>query len=713
MRTAQPLAFSLILTLAGATLTPALHAQEPAPKAQSGAIDELVARAAKGFAAADVTGAGDAWRLAYDIAAQGPQVVPALKRHAAGDDAGRSLVALRALAELGEGELAVRRALEWADKGEGAMRVHAAELVAVLAGRAKGDRWAAARGLLQETLPTQLDETFEPRVKVPLSVALWHALRDRRAVRECKALLASEDPEVAVAAALGLGEMGDIQAARRMLSRLRDEPTARGRLAAAILEKGTLERLAGVAGAGGNKEPRITGTGLALLEELREVIRNFYPDEHKSEELIRAAARGIAAALDPATELLEDGGHTPAGEAGIGLRVALHGGLPTVIGLVPGGVADRLGLRNGDRILSVDGDTVFDESLPEVAAKLRGEAGSEVTIQFFRDQEPRWVRWHKHTIARTAPATPKIEAWLLPGGIAYLRMPGLTTAGAAEVRAALAEIKASEAKGVIIDLRSLAAGPREALMAVAAEFIGGGALVYSSKGRNAKMAPPTEHRTSGDGAKPAFANLTVLVGRGTSGPGELLAAALRHHHGATLVGAKTFGNGQEVYTFPLAASRGRSYLRLPVAAYTTADGTAYHGKGLEPAVEASQSHSAGWIETERDKVRAAGQHAREAQRLLQEMEPEAVAKLAVSDGGDWHAYPGYSEWYGGLGTRAEPEHLRPLLRRALRAALAADGRGPAVDPREDLVLQAAVLRIAGAAGIETSAIPLYAGLTAK
>ncbi len=717
MRTATSILLSSLF--AAVVLAPSLSAQEPAtaptatPTAAVDSLEAQIARAAKAFGEADVAGAGEAWRLAYDIATQGPPAIPALKRIAAGDDAARSLVALRALAELGEGELAVRRALHWAAKGSGAMRVHAAELVSVLAGRAKGDRWATARTLLQEQLPTQLDETFEPRVKVPLAVALWHTLRDRRAVRELKALLASENPEVAVAAALGLGEMGDIQAARKMLSRLRDEPTPRGRLAAAILERGTLERLAGAIGVTGQKESRIAGAGLAVLEELRTVILNFYPDEHTSEELIRAAARGIARALDPATELLEDGGHVAAGEGGLGFQVASQGGLPTVVGLVPGGPGDSLGIRNGDRVLSVEGDTVFDDTLPQVAAKLRGEPGTAITIQVFREQQPRWVRWHTLKLTRVVPAAPTVDALMLPGDIAYVRLVGLGDATAAALSTKLAAMRLAGWKGVVVDLRSLASGPRGALLDTAAEFLGSGALVYSSKGRNAKMAPPREHRTGGDGAKLDLPHLTVLVGPGTSGPGELLAAALRHHNGGTLVGAKTFGNGQEVYTFPLTASRGRAYLRLPVAAYTTADGKAFHAKGLAPAVEAAQGTAAGWIETERDNVRKAGQATREAARLLQEMEPEAVRALAESDRGDWHAYPGYSEWYGGLGTRAEPEQLRPILRSALRKALADQGGVVHVDPREDLVLQAAVLRVLAAAGLDAAAYPLYAGLSAK
>lgn len=701
------LATTLLWASLGAS---AVRAQEPAASAQTDRVDELVARAAQAFSEADVAGAGEAWRLAYDIATQGPPAVPSLKRIAAGDDAGRALVALRALAELGEGGLAVQRSLELAKSSTGAMRVRAAELTAVLASRAKGDRWADARKILQTQLPEQLDETFEPRVKVPLAVALWHTLRDRRAVRELKALLGSEDPEVAVAAALGLGEMGDIQAARTLLSRLRDEPTARGRLAAAILEQGTLERLAGVVGVEGAKESRIAGTGLALLEELRKMILNFYPDEHTSDELIRAAARGIALALDPATELLEDGGHAADGEAGIGFQVALSAGLPTVVGLVPGGPAALQGVRNGDRVLSVDGDTVFDETLPQVAAKLRGEPGSDIEIQIFREQDPRWVRWHKLKFTRVALAAPAVDAVMLPADIGFIRLAGLTDGTAGQVSARLAELRVAGWKGLIVDLRSLAAGPRAALLDTAAEFVGGGKLVYSSKGRDLKMAPPREHRTRGVAAKLDLPHLTVLVGPGTAGPGELLAGALRHHHGATLVGGKTFGNGQEVYTFPLTASRGRSYLRLPVAAYTSADGEAFHGKGLVPAVEAGQAVAAGWIETERDTVRAAGFATREAARLMQEMEPDLVQKLAESDGGDWHAYPGFAQWYGGLGTRADPADLRSLLRSALRGALAAKGEPTLVDPREDLVLQAAVLRVLQASGRDAAAFPLYAGL---
>jgi hypothetical protein len=92
------------------------------------------------------------------------------------------------------------------------------------------------------------------------------------------------------------------------------------------------------------------------------------------------------------------------------------------------------------------------------------------------------------------------------------------------------------------------------------------------------------------------------------------------------------------------------------------------------------------------------------------MEPAEVRALAESDRGDWQSYPGYADWYSGLGTRAEPAHLRPLLRAALRRQLAGRGEVAHADPRDDTVLGRATLLLLEKIGVPPSRHPLYAGL---
>lgn len=693
-----------------AGLAPALaRAQEPAAGADDRPVDELAARAAQAFA----TDPSAAWRLAYELATLGPPALPRLRALAEGADAVKSLVALRALAELGEAGVAAGRACDWAAAGSLATRVAAAELAAALAARHQGPAGEPVRRALRERLPALLDDTFEPRVKVPLAMALWHAAADRRAVRELKSLLASEDPEVTVAAALGLGETGDVQAARAHLQRLRHEPTPRGRLARAVLERETLQRLLMMQAPGG-RPLRIGGEGLELLEELRAKIESHYPEARDADDLIRAAARGIAASLDPAAEFLEDAG-IAAGDGlhGPGFRLAMKEGLPVVLGLARDAEAARLGVANGDRVLKIGGELVFGKPLAELTARLRGPPGSTVTIETWRDQRPRWVRWHPHTLPRLPETAPAAVAERLPGGLGVLRIDALGPATATEVRDGLAALRAGPLAALVVDLRGCAAGSRDALLAVAAELLGPGRLVYASRGKSPRLAPPSEFRTPDGPGEAVGAGLpsAVLVGPGTGGPGELLAAALRAHHTSELVGSHSFGNGQEVYSFPLTTAEGKAWLRLPIAVYRTAEGAEFHGTGLAPDVRAVSAPDPGWVETERDKVRASGAAEREAARLLATLDPAAVRTLAESDGGDWHAYPGFAEWHAGLGTRAEPAQLRGLLRDALRRALGAQGITRA-DPREDPVLARAALRLLARIGVEPAQHPLYAGLAA-
>ncbi len=651
-------------------------------------------------------------RVGYRLSVFGPPALGALREAAASDRPGRTFAALRALVELGEPETAAARALDLAAAGEMRVRVPAAETLAALSVRLGGPAGEAARRRISEKLPPILHETFEPEVKIPLIVALWHAKRDPLASAELKQYLRSEEPEVAARAALALGECGNVAAARALLERLRGEPTPRGRLAAALLDREmTAERLAALEA----RAKTVPVAGDEVLEELRQKILEHYPDTVEAERVLAKAVQGIVRALDPASAYLEKptgGGGGPAGTAGtagVGLRIGEREGLPVVMSVRSGSPAERSGLRPRDRVFRVGDRRVVGEEAEAVEDLLRGEPGTSVEVEFHREQEPRWLRGHKVTLGRVVLPPPPVVRSVLPGGIGHVRLEDLGPATAAELRGALGELSEARVRGLVLDLRSLSTGSREQLLETAAPLLGGGAVVYQSRGRNPALAALREWKTEGGPA--ALPPTVALIGAGTAGPGELLAAAMRHHGRTRLVGSKTFGESQEVQVFPLRSTGGRTRLRLPVLVHLAPDGGPIHGVGVRPDHEVADPVVPGWVETERETVRRSGEPERFAARLLERMDPAAARALAESDGGDVKRYPGFAEWHAELRTRAEPEHLRPLVRAALRELLAGkEGRAPP-DPREDPPLAAAVLLLLEQLGQDPAAFPLYAGLS--
>ncbi len=704
---------SLAVAFCAAALLAGTDARaQDAPQAQDAppaGVAELLDEADRAFA-----GDPDApSRVGYRLSTFGPPALGALREAAASGRPGRTLAALRALVELGEAEAAASRALDLAAAGEMRVRVPAAETLAALSVRLAGPSGEAARNRIAGDLPPVLHETFEPEVKIPLLVALWHAARTPSASADLKQYLRSEEPEVAARAALALGECGNVAAARSLLERLRGEPTPRGRLAAALLDREmTAERLSALEA----RAKSIPVAGDEVLEELRQKILEHYPDPVEAERVLAWAVKGIVRALDPASAYLErppGAGSAAGGPAGVGLRLGQRDGLPVVMSVRGGSPAERSGLRPRDRILRVgDRRVVGRDGVPEeadaVEGWLRGEPGTSVEVEFYREQEPRWLRWHKVTLARVVLPPPAASRHLLPGGIGHVRIEDLGPATARELREALAALAEAGARAIVLDLRSLSAGSREHLLETAAVLLGGGAVVYKSRGRNPALAATREWKTEGG---PVTLPATVaLVGPGTAGPGELLAAGLRHHRRVALVGSKTFGENQEVQVFPLRSTGGRTQLRLPVAVHLAPDGAAIHGNGVKPDREVADPAWPGWVETEREAVRRSGEPERYAARLLERIDPAAARALAESDGGDVGRYPGFAEWHAEIRTLAEPEHLRPLVRAALRALLAG-GDGPAApDPREDPPLAAAVLALLEGLGADPASFPLYAGL---
>jgi carboxyl-terminal processing protease len=167
------------------------------------------------------------------------------------------------------------------------------------------------------------------------------------------------------------------------------------------------------------------------------------------------------------------------------------------------------------------------------------------------------------------------ESKILEDGIGYLKIVEFDKDTEDEVRSALESLARSGARKLALDLRGSAHGEPAGAVPVASLFVKEVGKLVSRRGGE---------QTLGSGGKePAWTQpLAVLVGNSTSGPGEVLAAALADGGQATLVGEKTFGRAAVQKIVPVAEGA----LVLTVAKYVSPKGTEIHGqgKGLEPKV---------------------------------------------------------------------------------------------------------------------------------
>jgi carboxyl-terminal processing protease len=259
---------------------------------------------------------------------------------------------------------------------------------------------------------------------------------------------------------------------------------------------------------------------------------------------------------------------------GIGVLVDTRYGLPEIVSVIPGGPADRAGLRRGDFILAVDGvgtDRLEDDDL---VARIRGEPGTNVSLTIRPARGPDRVV----TVERASVEVPSVDWAFVPGTrIADLRLLQFSTDAGRDVRDATIEAVSAGATGIILDLRGNPGGLLSEAEAVARVFLDD-AVIYRQRDRDG-----TE-REIRSGDRPAAGDLPVVVltDSGSASSAEIVAAALAENDRATVVGERTFGTGTILGFFPLSDG---SALRLGTQQWLTPSGRNLYGTGLAPDLE--------------------------------------------------------------------------------------------------------------------------------
>ncbi|HYK98900.1 MAG TPA: S41 family peptidase, partial [Candidatus Acidoferrales bacterium] len=286
--------------------------------------------------------------------------------------------------------------------------------------------------------------------------------------------------------------------------------------------------------------PQLTGaefSDFAKLAASLDAVVARYPTA-KKDLVERAATDGMARVmnechtyyLDP--DRAKTFNRPPAPVSGIG--VTINQPEPNspieIIDVIPGTPAERAGVRKGDKIIKVNGEDVSGLTTSEVADKVRGPAGTTVTITFDRQGTPLEL-----TIARAQFTTPLIDTGTQGNDIAYVRIKQLISTVADDAANALR--KQPNAKGVILDLRDDPGGELSTAVDVGSMFIKSGALVFQT-GRDGNKTPidVNPRRYLGENVP-----LVVLVNKNSASGSEIIAAGVRSSGAGTVMGTQTAG----------------------------------------------------------------------------------------------------------------------------------------------------------------------------
>ena len=255
---------------------------------------------------------------------------------------------------------------------------------------------------------------------------------------------------------------------------------------------------------------------------------------------------------------------------GVGIEVySTQEGEVIISSVMAGQPAETAGMMAGDVIIGVDGEDMRGKVISDVAAKIRGEHGTEVTIQVLRRSTGETLEF---TMERTTVVLESVSSRMIDGTIGYISLTGFKENTYTQFKEALDALQKAGMKGLILDLRDNPGGLVKSVYEIGEELLPEGTMVYTLD----KNENRNDLKCDGEYLD---IPLVVLVNENSASASEIFAGAVKDTGRGTLVGTQTFGKGlvQRLFTLP-----DGSGLNITIQKYYTPNGTSIHGVGIEP-----------------------------------------------------------------------------------------------------------------------------------
>ncbi|APZ91277.1 S41 family peptidase [Fuerstiella marisgermanici] len=324
---------------------------------------------------------------------------------------------------------------------------------------------------------------------------------------------------------------------------------------------------------------------MSLFVETFQQIEVNYVRDIDRRELMEAAIQGMLGHLDqyssfiPPRDVSRFNQMVEQEFGGIGITVNMRNGQLIVVSPLPGTPAFRAGIRAGDVIVGVDGDTTDGMNLSEAVQKLQGPVGRPVTVQVVHageDPEPEELKLVRQLIKAPTVRGDRYNEqnewdFMLEGDpkIGYVRLSHFSRYTAEEVKAAIDQLVANKMQGLILDLRFNPGGLLESAIEIADMFLDSGNIV-SVKGRN---VPERSWEARKGGTFPNFP-IAILVNNYSASASEVLSAALQDNKRAVVIGERSWGKGSVQNVIRM--EEGDSALKLTTASYHRPSGVNIH-----------------------------------------------------------------------------------------------------------------------------------------
>ncbi len=340
---------------------------------------------------------------------------------------------------------------------------------------------------------------------------------------------------------------------------------------------------------------------IELFTRVLETIRQNYVDGGKIsyQQLIQSALKGMVSSLDPHSEFMEARKYdemrkdTEGAFGGVGIVLGVRtnsntkGLTLTVSETMDNTPASRGGIKPGDRIVKINGQTTEKFTIDDAVRRLRGKKGTEVTVTISRpaadlDLEIKLMR-DTISVPSVRDFVGATEFKLDESKIGYVRLRQFGEKTADELESALVKMEKAGVKGLIMDLRDNPGGLLDQAVKVSEKFLPRGQLVVSTEAR--QVADIAKYTASGRNPRPQLP-MVILMNGGSASASEIVAGCLQDLKRAVVLGEQSFGKGSVQSILPLSDG---SALRLTTAKYYTPSHKVIHGNGITPDVAVPMS----------------------------------------------------------------------------------------------------------------------------
>ncbi len=309
-------------------------------------------------------------------------------------------------------------------------------------------------------------------------------------------------------------------------------------------------------------------TNAQKIEEVFTYINHLYVDDVNNSKLTEAAIVAALEKLDPhssyiSKEDVDDANQMINGNfVGVGIRFQLLKDTLIVVGTVPGGPSEKIGIRAGDKIIKVEGKNIANVKLKnsQVREKLMGELGSKVKVEILRKNEKRLISF---TITRDKIPLNSVDChYMITPTTGYIKLNSFSHTSTDEIRRSLKSLIDQGMKNLILDLQDNGGGVMQAAKNICDEFLSNNKLVVFSEGKH----QPRQDMICDTKGQFEKGKLIILVNENSASASEIVSGAIQDWDRGLIIGRRTYGKG--LVQRPISLSDG-SEMRLTIARYFT------------------------------------------------------------------------------------------------------------------------------------------------